>query len=275
MADDTTREPEDENEEQQPTDEESESASPADDDLDIDIDTAPVQVKRRGGGLVWLVLAILVVVAAAGYLWYNSEMTKRAQREAEAKAERIQTYEAQLDKITENIEQAVVSGLAGNVDAALAELEVVKAQLTALGTSANQQNDQQWATIAQSKKQIVLDAQDTIKEQHEAYQQMIGEQFGDLASKFDVALPAPADEEADAEATETEDAEATETAEAAEGQEDEAEADEAEAVEAADEGAVEDEAAEIEAAETVEEGPTPDETAAAELAEPEVPAAPE
>ncbi len=238
MADDTTKQPGDEKKADGPARDTQPGAA---DDLDIDIDAAPVTIRRRGGGLVWLVLALIVVAAVAAFFVYNHEKTRREQEAAEAQAKRIETYEAQMNIVTQNVAQAIASAEEGRMDEAIRLLTTAENQLTILARQANTADDQQWASIAMNRKQTIIDARQTISEGYEAYREVISKEFGSLQSKFGLAAGAAPVEEG------VEEAETADTPE-------EPEAD------AADDAAVE-------AAE-----PPPAEPDAEQPAEPEVPA---
>lgn len=180
----------------------------AHDDLDIDIDSAPVKIQRGGSGLVWLVLAVIIVLGVAAYLAYGHYEAWRAQKEAEALAQRIETYEAQMTTIANNISQAAASARAGNLEEALDQLKAAEGKLTELGAAANGNNDQQWAAIAQKKKDAVIAAQKAL----EGYRTTVEDQFGSLETVFGIKA-----ESAPAEGAEpVEGAESAETTEGAE-----------------------------------------------------------
>lgn len=180
----------------------------AHDDLDIDIDSAPVKIQRSGGGLVWLVFAVIVVLGVAAYFGYKYYETWRAEKEAEALAQRIETYEAQMTTIANNISQAAASARAGNLDEALDQLNAADGKLKELGAAANSNNDQQWAAIAQKKRDAVIEAQKAL----EGYRTTVEDQFGSLETVFGIkAESAPAESAEPVEGAES--TEATEDAE--------------------------------------------------------------
>ncbi|HCU35300.1 MAG TPA: hypothetical protein DGT21_07490, partial [Armatimonadetes bacterium] len=154
----------------------------ANDDLDIDIDSAPVKIQRGGGGLIWLVLAVIVVLGVAAFFAYGRYEAWQAQKEAEALAQRIETYEAQMTTIAANISQAAASARAGNLDEALNQLRAADNKLKELGAAANGNNDQQWAAIAQKKRDAVIAAQKAL----EGYRTTVEDQFGSLETVFGI-----------------------------------------------------------------------------------------
>jgi len=174
--------------------------SAADDDLDIDIDSAPVRVQGGGGGMVWLFLAIIVVLAVVAFFGYKYYETWRAEQEAEALAQRIESYEAKMATIATNIAQAAASARAGNLEDALTKLDNAEENLTRLGAEANGNNDQQWAAIATKKKDAVIAAKKAL----EGYRTTVEDQFGSLETVFGIRA-------------EGEPAEGTQPAEGAEG----------------------------------------------------------
>lgn len=157
-----------------------------DSDLDIDLSTATPAPQKSGGCRgATAILFILLLVVAAGSIYYSIE-TKRA-REAEEKAriEREASYKVQFSAVSKNVQKAVEASVEGDTEKALAYLAAAEAQLTIIGTRANDFNDQQWAFNAINKKKALLEAKDTITAEYKAYKETVREQFVKLSSKFE------------------------------------------------------------------------------------------
>ncbi len=176
MAEDTNKEEEQEEEV---------AETETDDDLDIDLGPAEAAPEQAGGCRgVTLILLVLLAFAVIFSIWYSGHVQQLRQAAIEAKMQREMVYKTQFGQVANNVQEAVAKAREGQMKDALALLERAGDQLTVIGASANEADDQQWAAYAMSKKQALIDAKNVIAEEYEKYQEAVEAQFDRLASKF-------------------------------------------------------------------------------------------
>jgi hypothetical protein len=159
-----------------------EAEASQDDDLDIDLGPSKPPPPSQGGGCrgVTAILFILLIAIAAASIFYSLHLRELREKALEAKAARIASYQAKFSIVVSNVDSAVTEAEAGNLNKALELLENAEAQLTLIGSEANQFDDQQWAGHAMRKKQFIIDARQMIA----SHQEVIQDQFNGLKSKF-------------------------------------------------------------------------------------------
>ncbi len=184
MAEDSNKQAESE---EQPEAEPQAEAGEEELDRDLDIDLEPAQAApQQAGGCrgVTVLLVVLLAAAVIFAIWYSQHVQQLRQAALEAKMQRETVYKAQFGQVAKNVEEAVALAGEGQVKDALVLLEKAEKQLTVIGASANEADDQQWAAYAMTKKQALLDAKNVIAAEYDKYQEAVAAQFDRLASKF-------------------------------------------------------------------------------------------
>lgn len=154
--------------EQEDIDEESQESF--EEDLE-NIELEESGVGQSGGvrGLTVALLILVLAVAAYAIYWHVQRQAK-IEAAREAKNQRIQTYKTQLKTVTQDVEDAKAAMDQNDIEKGLKELESAKKKLTALGSQANESNDQQWANYIVKKRDQLLSADKTIAKKAEAYE---------------------------------------------------------------------------------------------------------
>ncbi|MFP3905004.1 MAG: hypothetical protein ACLFWB_12240 [Armatimonadota bacterium] len=165
MADDNDLEFDEQDEDAEETEESFEE------DLD-DIELDEPVVEQTGGvrGLT-IVLFIVVLAVAALSIYWHVQRQAAIRAAIEAKQERVQTYQTQLNSVAKNVEDAVAAAEDTRIDDTMDAIETAEKKLTTIASHANEAGDQQWAAFAMQKKQRLIEVKEKIAQQQETYEE--------------------------------------------------------------------------------------------------------
>jgi flagellar basal body-associated protein FliL len=173
---------------------------PSIDDISLE---DPKPVKKAGTSPV-VVLVLVILIAAVAFFAYMSYVKRENDRvAAEAHAKAVAARAAQLQAAEINIAEAITQAEQGNVEAALAKLQVAENQIGLIITTANTDGDSQAAEQMFGKKQALIDARKAIEAEQARFQEAVKLQLEGLRSQFNVpaattTAPVTAPEEAPA-----------------------------------------------------------------------------
>ena len=156
------------------------------DDISLD-DVRPAGKPRRGSAVLVLVLLILIVVVVAVVVNNQKKAAEEAKRQA-AVAEGAR--QAQMDAAKKNLQAAYDLAAAGDVEGAIAKLEVADGIMGNIVSAANAEKNTDAASQALNQKKYVSDALSALRAKQQETQALAMEQFSGLASQFGLQAPA-------------------------------------------------------------------------------------
>lgn len=166
-----------------------ETDKPSIDDISLE---DPKPVKKSGASPV-VVLVLVILIAAVAFFAYMSYVKRENERvAAEARAKAAAAREAQLQAAEGNIAEAITQAEQGNMEAAIAKLQVAENQIGLIITTANTDGDAQAAEQMFGKKQALIDARKAIEAEQVRFQEAVKLQLEGLRSHFNVSVSAPA-----------------------------------------------------------------------------------
>lgn len=148
-------------------------------------------VRKSGAGLGWLILIIVLVVAAL--LVYGAYVKKQqAEAEAKAKADAAASRVAQVGAANDNVKEAVALAEQGNMVAAIAKLQTAENLYSTVISGANEVGEQAAAADALAKKGIIQDARQALELEQQRFQEAVKTQLDVLRSGFGIPAAAAA-----------------------------------------------------------------------------------
>lgn len=149
----------------------------------------PKPTKKSGSGVGWIVL-VIIIVAAALFVYTSHVRKQRAEQEAQEKLAAAQARRAQSSAAQANVAEAVTMAEQGNMAAAIANLQSAENQYGLMVQTANDEGDTESATKSLADKQVVMDAREALEVEQQRFQEALKVQLDALRAKF--GLPAAA-----------------------------------------------------------------------------------